>query len=158
VSRTRPPGRCASPARSPPFHLDKLIEHGLLETSYRRLTGRRGPGAGWTLYRRSAVQLDISLPARDYELAARLFARALAGTPPTTLARVRRAARDLGGPWVGKAPPRDRVPGAPPCSGVSMPSCGSTATSRSARPIGRSGCATARSTRWRRTIARWCAA
>src|SRR5512134_1888530 len=62
------------------FHLDKLVEHGLLETSYRRLTGRRGPGAGRPakLYRRSALQLDISLPARDYELAARLFARALA--------------------------------------------------------------------------------
>jgi predicted ArsR family transcriptional regulator len=80
------------------FHLDKLVEQGLLETSYRRLTGRRGPGAGRPakLYRRSAVQLDLSLPARDYELAARLFARALAGTPPATLARVRRAARELG--------------------------------------------------------------
>src|SRR2546425_57963 len=26
------------------FHLDKLVQQGLLETSYRRLTGRRGPG------------------------------------------------------------------------------------------------------------------
>lgn len=80
------------------FHLDKLVEHGLLEAAYRRLTRRRGPGAGRPskLYRRSALQLDLSLPAREYELAARLFAGALAGTPPATLARVRRAARDVG--------------------------------------------------------------
>ena len=28
------------------FHLDKLVEEGLLVTEFRRLTGRRGPGAG----------------------------------------------------------------------------------------------------------------
>src|SRR2546426_659658 len=28
------------------FHLDKLVAAGLLETSYRRLTKRSGPGAG----------------------------------------------------------------------------------------------------------------
>ena len=28
------------------FHLDRLVEAGLLETEYRRLTGRTGPGAG----------------------------------------------------------------------------------------------------------------
>ena len=28
------------------FHLDKLADAGLLEASYRRLTGRVGPGAG----------------------------------------------------------------------------------------------------------------
>jgi predicted ArsR family transcriptional regulator len=80
------------------FHLDKLVEQGLLDTSYRRLTTRRGPGAGRPakLYRRSALQLDVSLPARDYELAARLFAAVLAGTPPATPARVRHAARALG--------------------------------------------------------------
>jgi predicted ArsR family transcriptional regulator len=62
------------------FHLDKLVEEGLLETIYRRLTGRTGPGAGRPskLYRRSGRHIDLSLPPRSYELAARLFAVALA--------------------------------------------------------------------------------
>lgn len=68
------------------FHLDKLVEEGLLEVRYQRLTGRTGPGAGRPskLYRRSARQLDVSLPPRSYELAARLFARAIddAGSTP----------------------------------------------------------------------------
>lgn len=61
------------------FHLDKLVEEGLLEAEYRRLTGRRGPGAGRPskLYRRSGRQFVITLPPRSYELAARLLARSL---------------------------------------------------------------------------------
>ncbi|MGH7569550.1 MAG: helix-turn-helix domain-containing protein, partial [Gemmatimonadales bacterium] len=81
------------------FHLDKLVEHGLLAVSYRRLSKRRGPGAGRPakLYRRSGLQVDVSLPPRGYELAARLFARALAAnTPAATRARLRRTARALG--------------------------------------------------------------
>ena len=62
------------------FHLDKLVEEGLLDVEYRRLSGRRGPGAGrpHKLYKRSARKLEISLPQRDYELAARVLAEALA--------------------------------------------------------------------------------
>jgi len=65
------------------FHLDKLVEAGLLETSFRRLSGKTGPGAGRPakLYRRSARQLQVSVPARRYELAAEIFARALEGRP-----------------------------------------------------------------------------
>jgi predicted ArsR family transcriptional regulator len=61
------------------FHLDKLVEAGLLEASYRRLSGRTGPGAGRPskVYRRSAQQLDVTLPARRYELAAEVLAQAL---------------------------------------------------------------------------------
>lgn len=61
------------------FHLDHLVEHGFLEASYRRLSGRSGPGAGRPskLYRRSSRQHDVSLPPRDYELAAELIAQAL---------------------------------------------------------------------------------
>lgn len=82
------------------FHLDKLVEEGLLEASYRRLTKRRGPGAGRPakLYRRSALEIDLSLPPREYELAARLFAGALAaGAPATTRAKTHGAARRYGG-------------------------------------------------------------
>jgi predicted ArsR family transcriptional regulator len=58
------------------FHLDKLVELGLLEAEYRRLSGRSGPGAGRTskLYLRSRNQLSVSLPHRDHELLARLLA------------------------------------------------------------------------------------
>lgn len=63
------------------FHLDKLVEAGLLVASYRRLTGKTGPGAGRPakLYGRSPSQLDVSFPPRSYGLAAELFAEALDG-------------------------------------------------------------------------------
>jgi predicted ArsR family transcriptional regulator len=81
------------------FHLDKLVAQGLLEASYRRLTKRRGPGAGRPakLYRRATLPVAVSLPPRDYELAARLFAStAAAGAPAPTRARLRRTAQRFG--------------------------------------------------------------
>lgn len=61
------------------FHLDKLVEAGLLDTSYRRLSGRTGPGAGRPakLYRRSPGERLLSLPPRKYDLAADLLADAV---------------------------------------------------------------------------------
>jgi predicted ArsR family transcriptional regulator len=70
------------------FHLDRLVADGLLTTEFRRLTGRQGPGAGRPakLYRRAEGELSVSLPARQYDLAARLLAAAVnqatrTGTP-----------------------------------------------------------------------------
>lgn len=61
------------------FHLDRLVEVGLLETEYRRRGGRSGPGAGRPakLYRRADREVAISLPPRHYDLAADLLATAL---------------------------------------------------------------------------------
>jgi predicted ArsR family transcriptional regulator len=61
------------------FHLDRLVADGLLTASYRRLSGRNGPGAGRPakLYRRSALRRVVSLPPRQYELAARILADAV---------------------------------------------------------------------------------
>jgi predicted ArsR family transcriptional regulator len=61
------------------FHLDRLVDEGLLETSYARRSGRSGPGAGRPakLYRRSDRTIEISLPERRYELAAQLLAAAV---------------------------------------------------------------------------------
>jgi predicted ArsR family transcriptional regulator len=58
------------------FHLDKLVEVGLLETGYRRLTGRTGPGAGRPakVYRRAPGEHTVSVPARDYRTVATLLA------------------------------------------------------------------------------------
>jgi predicted ArsR family transcriptional regulator len=61
------------------FHLDRLVEAGLLEARYRRLRGRGGPGAGRPakVYRTSGRELRVAVPARDYELLARLAVRAI---------------------------------------------------------------------------------
>ena len=62
-------------------HLDRLVEDGLLEVTFQRLTGRQGPGAGRPakLYRRSRAEFDVSLPPRDYELAAQMSSAYEAG-------------------------------------------------------------------------------
>jgi predicted ArsR family transcriptional regulator len=61
------------------FHLDRLVDAGLLTTEYRRLGGRSGPGAGRPskLYRRSETEVAVSLPERHYDLAGRILAAAV---------------------------------------------------------------------------------
>jgi predicted ArsR family transcriptional regulator len=61
------------------FHLDRLVRDGLLRAEFMRRSGRTGPGAGRPakLYRRGTEGHAVSLPARNYELAAQLFADAL---------------------------------------------------------------------------------
>lgn len=80
------------------FHLDKLVDAGLLETSFRRLSGRSGPGAGRPskLYRRGAKRLELSVPPTRYELLARLFARALSAGGKATARELVLVARDFG--------------------------------------------------------------
>ena len=85
------------------FHLDKLVEAGLLDTTFRRLSGRTGPGAGRPakLYRRSSAEHAVSLPPRTYEVAARLLAQAVeesgAGPARDSVTEVgRRFGRQLG--------------------------------------------------------------
>ncbi len=64
------------------YHLDRLVEDGLLEVEFRRLSGRVGPGAGRTskLYRRSSREYEVSMPPRRYELAARIMLEAIGET------------------------------------------------------------------------------
>lgn len=80
------------------FHLDRLAEEGLLDTSFRRLSGRTGPGAGRPakLYRRSGRQLEVSLPQRSYELAARVLAEALQASGAPHKSALRKTARMIG--------------------------------------------------------------
>src|SRR5437867_9147782 len=87
------------------FHLDKLVDAGLLEVTFRRLSGRSGPGAGRPskLYRRSARQIDVTLPARRYELAARLLARAVHEGGATPVVALERAAEAWGRPLGAEA-------------------------------------------------------
>lgn len=83
------------------FHLDKLVDDGLLEVEFRRPPGRGGPGAGRPakLYRRSSREVEVSLPDRRYDLAGRLLARAItdAGSDGTPVVEaLSRSARDAG--------------------------------------------------------------
>ncbi len=91
------------------FHLDRLVREGLLDTEFRRLTGRTGPGAGRPskLYRRAPRELSISLPERRYDVAARLFAEAMdslpgddgrpeGSAPPPLADAARRLGREVG--------------------------------------------------------------
>jgi predicted ArsR family transcriptional regulator len=57
------------------YHLDKLVGLGLLTASYQRPGGRGGPGAGRPakVYTRSAREFAVTVPPREYELAARLL-------------------------------------------------------------------------------------
>jgi predicted ArsR family transcriptional regulator len=76
------------PQHTANFHLDRLVEVGLLAAEYRRLTGRSGPGAGRPskLYRRADREWTVSLPERHYDLVGRILAdgveRARAGAAP----------------------------------------------------------------------------
>jgi predicted ArsR family transcriptional regulator len=60
------------------YHLDKLVDHGLLNASFARPPGRTGPGAGRPAkrYEPSDVELSATVPPRDYHLAAELLALA----------------------------------------------------------------------------------
>jgi predicted ArsR family transcriptional regulator len=64
------------------FHLDRMVEDGLLEVEFRRLTGRSGPGAGRPakLYRRAARTFAVSLPERHYDLLSEVLADAAAAS------------------------------------------------------------------------------
>jgi predicted ArsR family transcriptional regulator len=88
VSRRKPVGReeAASAAgvaqHTANFHLDRLVDAGLLETEFRRLTGRTGPGAGRPskLYRRARRQWSVSLPDRHYDLVGDILASGIERT------------------------------------------------------------------------------
>jgi predicted ArsR family transcriptional regulator len=85
------------------YHLDRLVESGLLTASYRRPPGRSGPGAGRPakVYSRSGGEFMVTVPPREYELAARLLAQAVAAdcsgrTPAALHDAARRLGTDLG--------------------------------------------------------------
>ena len=76
VGREQAAADCELPMSSVKFHLDRLVDAGLLAVEFRRLTGRTGPGAGRPskLYRRSDRQVSVSLPERRYDLAGQALA------------------------------------------------------------------------------------
>src|SRR4051794_22211507 len=92
------------------FHLDRLVEAGLLEAEYRRRSGRTGPGAGRPakFYRRPvAHDIAVSLPPRSYDLAARILAEGVErepSAPPRVLDAARREGERLAAGAGGDGP------------------------------------------------------
>jgi predicted ArsR family transcriptional regulator len=80
------------------YHLDKLVDLGLLTAGYQRPAGRAGPGAGRPakVYSRSGREFAVSVPPREYELAARLLARAVETGDGTSRTALQAAARQCG--------------------------------------------------------------
>jgi predicted ArsR family transcriptional regulator len=98
------------------YHLDKLVESGLLTASYQRPPGRSGPGAGRPakMYVRSDREFAVTVPPREYELAARLLVQAVEADPSdrsrTALAEAaRRLGTELGSAF--RPSPADRDAG-----------------------------------------------
>src|SRR5919201_2643755 len=90
------------------YHLDKLVEHGLLEASYARRAGRTGRGAGrpakW--YRRAAREFVSPTPPRDYRLLAEVLVEAVDAGEDDLAASIERTAREVGR-RLGTAAPGD---------------------------------------------------
>jgi predicted ArsR family transcriptional regulator len=107
------------------FHLDKLVEEGLLATDHKRLSGRTGPGAGRPakVYRRAQTEVAVSLPSREYDLVGGVFAaaveRSLAGVPLTeALAEeARKVGRRDGASYDAPGSELDRSAGVLACRG-----------------------------------------
>jgi DNA-binding transcriptional ArsR family regulator len=129
VSRDEAAAATGTKRATAAFHLERLVEDGLLEARFARLSGRTGPGAGRTakLYARGPrqVALSSSRPARPARPSSR---------PPA-----RR---------VGRSP---RVaPIWPNCSAGQV-------TSRGTVPVGAFTWPTARSTNWSPAMPAWSA-
>src|SRR5689334_24436090 len=79
VSRDEAAAATDVPRATVAFHLDRLVDEGLLDVVFERRSGRSGPGAGRPskLYRRAECDVSVSLPERRYDLAGRLLAGAM---------------------------------------------------------------------------------
>lgn len=67
------------PVHTAKFHLDRLVEAGLLEVEFRRTGERGGPGSGRPPkhYRRTRTEVSVVLPPRNYDLLSGLLADAI---------------------------------------------------------------------------------
>lgn len=65
------------------FHLDKLVDRGLLTFEYARPEGRTGPGAGRPskVYEPSDVEVNVSIPERQYDVIGKLLVDSILAEP-----------------------------------------------------------------------------
>lgn len=82
------------------WHLDKLVDNGLLKAHYVRLSGRAGPGAGRPskVYEPTETEISVSIPSRSYDFAGKLLLKALDHTDRQSSAQetVRKTAYEEG--------------------------------------------------------------
>jgi predicted ArsR family transcriptional regulator len=80
------------------FHLDKLVERGLLTARYGHPPGRGGPGSGRPpkLYELTDADVAVSLPERRYDLVGSILGRALEGSGSRARERALQFAREDG--------------------------------------------------------------
>ncbi len=100
VSRDAAAAALGVPRSTVAFHLDRLVEAGLLVVDYARVNGRTGPGSGRPakMYMRSPEELSVSIPERHYDMIGDLLATALENADGATSAMdaLRAAATDAG--------------------------------------------------------------
>ncbi|VXB03128.1 conserved hypothetical protein [Arthrobacter sp. 9V] len=67
------------PRSSVSFHLDRMVDDGLLQVEFRKSPGRSGPGSGRPskLYCPVVDEIGVSFPERHYDLAGHIMAAAL---------------------------------------------------------------------------------
>ncbi len=82
------------------FHLDRLVEAGMLIVEFRKLNARAGPGSGRPAktYSRAPGELNVSIPQRQYDLMGDLLATAIETAPDvgSVLGALRAAATTAG--------------------------------------------------------------
>jgi predicted ArsR family transcriptional regulator len=80
------------------YHLDRLADDGLLVTRFEHRGTRRGPGSGRPskIYERATTEFGVTLPPRDYSLAAQVMVRALESLDAPGRAALTAAARSQG--------------------------------------------------------------
>lgn len=68
------------------FHLDRLVESGLLTAHFARTSGRSGPGAGRPakLYEKASAEISVTIPERHYDLMGDLLAEAIEAAERTS--------------------------------------------------------------------------
>jgi predicted ArsR family transcriptional regulator len=67
------------PRSTASFHLDRLVQDGLLAVEFHKPAGKAGPGSGRPakMYRTATAEVSASVPDRNYDLAGELMATAI---------------------------------------------------------------------------------
>lgn len=85
AASSRPVGRDEAaaaleiPRSTASFHLDRMVQDGVLAVEFRKLGGKAGPGSGRPakMYRPAQPEVGASVPDRNYDLAGELMATAI---------------------------------------------------------------------------------
>ena len=79
VGRDDAAGALGIPRSTASFHLDRMVQDGVLTVEFRKLGGKAGPGSGRPakMYRTAQPEVGASVPDRNYDLAGELMATAI---------------------------------------------------------------------------------